>query len=162
MNAAAQTQSHQLLVKVGELRVGRAHDVIVTYGLGSGVALVLYDPALHLGGVLHAMLSGPAANASDNPSKFVDAGADALLKEFYAAGTTRSRMLAALAGGATPGGFLQTGSRNLAVLKKVLWRHGIASKATDTGGKVVRAVTLECETGRCVSTSRDSRVVLLP
>lgn len=162
MNAVSQIQSHQLVVKVGELRVGHANDVIVTYGLGSGVALVLYDPALHLGGVLHAMLSGPAANASDNPAKFVDAGADALLKEFYSAGTARSRLLAVVAGGATPGGFLQTGSRNLAVLKKVLWKHGIASRAMDVGGKVVRAVTLDCATGRCVATSRDSRLVLLP
>lgn len=154
-------KAHQLVVRVGELRVGQADDVIVTYGLGSGVALVLYDPALRIGGVLHAMLSGPGS--SDSPGKFVDAGADALLKEFYSAGTVRSRLVAVVAGGASPGGaFIQTGSRNLTVLKKVLWKHGISPRANDVGGKSVRTVTLECDSGRCVTSSRDSRLVLMP
>ncbi|MCB9587721.1 MAG: chemotaxis protein CheD [Polyangiaceae bacterium] len=163
MGAVQVIQSHQVVVRVGELRLAQSGEVIVTYGLGSGVALVLYDPTLRIGGVLHAMLSGPSNGPTEAPAKFVDAGADALLKELYAAGASRTRLLAAVAGGATPtGGFMQTGTKNLNVLKKVLWKHGITQKGADVGGKSVRALTLDCMTGRCESSTRDARTVLLP
>lgn len=162
MNAVKQIQSQQVVVRVGELRLAHAGEIIVTYGLGSGVALVLYDPSLRIGGVLHAMLSGPSSGAVDAPAKFVDSGADALLKELYAEGASRARLLAAVAGGATPGGgLLQTGTKNLTVLKKVLWKHGIAHKGMDVGGRSVRALTLDCGTGRCESSTRDARTLLL-
>ena len=126
------------------------------------MVLALYDPEARLGGMLHAMLSTSSNAPPEIPAKFVDTGAEFLLRELYAKGAVRARLRAVVAGGAEPGGLLQTGTKNLSALKKVLWKHGISSTAMDVGGRGVRVVTLDCAVGRCVATSRDSRVVLLP
>ncbi len=52
------------------------NDVLGAYGLGSCVAICLYDPVAQVGGMLHALLP-TAPNGNDrtgNPRKFVDQG----------------------------------------------------------------------------------------
>ena len=44
------------VVGVGDMKVGQKGDIIVTHALGSCLGLMLYDPVMKIGGMLHAML----------------------------------------------------------------------------------------------------------
>ena len=63
--------SRELLVRVADLRVGVADDVLITQGLGSCVAILLYDAEARIGGMAHVLLPSPALSRMDaNPAKF--------------------------------------------------------------------------------------------
>ena len=60
-----------LRVKVADDAVRRGSDVIATIGLGSCVAIVLYDQDTHTGGLAHILLPNKAmSRETSNPAKF--------------------------------------------------------------------------------------------
>ena len=71
------------IVQVGDMKVGKRGDLIITHALGSCLGLMVYDPEAQVGGLLHAMLPLSKINlekAKANPFMFVDTGVpDALL-----------------------------------------------------------------------------------
>ena len=72
------------VVGVGDMKIGRAGDVLVTHGLGSCLGLMIYDPVVKVGGMLHAMLPLSSINpqkAESNPFMFVDTGVSLFLKQ---------------------------------------------------------------------------------
>ena len=46
----------EIRVKVAECAVGRDEQILITIGLGSCVAIVLYDSAARVGGLAHTLL----------------------------------------------------------------------------------------------------------
>ena len=79
-------------------------DVLVTYALGSCIAVVVFDPMAMVGGLLHFML--PDSNldkkkASECPAMFADTGIPLLFKSCYALGAEKRRMIVKIAGGAS-------------------------------------------------------------
>ncbi len=61
----------EIIVRVADLRVGKGHDVLVTVGLGSCVAILLYDPDARVGGLAHILLPSQALSRTDqNAAKF--------------------------------------------------------------------------------------------
>jgi len=63
--------SRELVVRVADLRVGVGDDVLITQGLGSCVAILLYDAEARIGGMAHVLLPSPALTRADaNPAKF--------------------------------------------------------------------------------------------
>lgn len=67
---------NDISVSLGEIQVSEnPQDVLVAYGIGSCVAVGVYDPRLGIGGLLHAVLpeAGSAANGS-SPGKYVNTG----------------------------------------------------------------------------------------
>ena len=63
------------VVAVGDMKIGRDADLIVTHALGSCLGLVVYDPVAKVGGPLHAMLPLSTNNppkAEAYPYMFVD------------------------------------------------------------------------------------------
>ena len=63
------------LVKVGlaDYKVGRAPDILISYGLGSCIGISLYDPQTKIGGLLHIMLPDSSKSRSnENRAKFAD------------------------------------------------------------------------------------------
>lgn len=142
-------------VGVGEMALSRdPTEVLVTYSLGSCVGLVLYDPALKVGGLLHAQLplsSLDPAQAGTWPARFTDTGTMGLIQALYDLGARKERLVAKAAGGASildEDGRFRIGERNIAVLRKVLWKNGIMLAATDLGGAVSRTVYLHLDDGR--------------
>jgi chemotaxis protein CheD len=86
------TQSPSLLVAgIGEMVLSTGSDShLVAYGLGSCIALAVWDPRTRVGGLAHFMLpNGPANNGS--PVKFIDTGLDVFLKAVEAKGAMLSR-----------------------------------------------------------------------
>ena len=61
----------EIRVKVADYAVGRDEQTLITIGLGSCVAIALYDPRTRIGGLAHTLLpSESMARDRSNPAKF--------------------------------------------------------------------------------------------
>jgi chemotaxis protein CheD len=144
------------IVQVGDMKVGKRGDVIVTHALGSCLGLMVYDPEAQVGGLLHAMLPLSKINlekAKVNPYMFVDTGVPVLFKELYKLGGEKTRMTVKAAGCGSPMGdneIFKIGQRNYTVLKKILWKNKVLLKADDVGGTLSRTVHFDIKTGQTV------------
>ena len=140
-------------VAVGDMKIGKAGDLIVTHALGSCLGLVVYDPVEKVGGLLHAMLPLSRINpekAKGNPSMFVDTGLPALFKSLYEIGAQKSRLVVKAIGCGNPMGkneMFKIGERNYTVLKKLLWKNNILLNSKDVGGTNSRTVQFDVSTG---------------
>jgi chemotaxis protein CheD len=145
-----------LIVGVGDCRVSAdPHADIVTYALGSCIAVVIWDPVTKVGGLLHFMLPDSSVDrisgGRDNPYRYADTGTPMLFRTAYQQGAEKRRLLVRLAGGAAvvdDEGVFNIGKRNYAVLRKILWKAGVMVHGEDVGGSNSRTVRLEVGTGR--------------
>ena len=154
-------------VGISEMGISRVKgDVLVTYSLGSCVALSLFDPTIGAAGLIHCMLpqgSIDADKARRTPAMFVDLGVQALLDGMAAQGATRRSLVAKVAGGANvfdDRGMFRIGERNLATLRKVLWKNDILIAAEDVGGTKARTMYVSVATGRVLLRSGTQQVEL--
>jgi chemotaxis protein CheD len=145
----------ELVVRVADLRVGVAGDVLVTQGLGSCVAILLHDPNARIGGLAHVLLPSPALSRMDaNPAKFPQSAVPRLLELMVADGAQLSRVSARLAGGAsmfatlTPPGTINMGERNLVAARQVLQSHNLPLVGEAVGGDFGRTVRLSVNDGK--------------
>ena len=151
------------VVVVGDMKIGRDADLIVTHALGSCLGLVVYDPVEKVGGLLHAMLPLSKINpakAETNPYMFVDTGVPALFKALYEIGGQKSRMIIKAAGCGNPLGkneMFKIGERNHIVLKKLLWKNNILLETEDVGGTASRTVQLDVATGQTIISSNGQK-----
>ena len=151
------------VVAVGDMKIGRDADLIVTHALGSCLGLVVYDPVEKVGGLLHAMLPLSKINpdkAKANPYMFVDTGVPALFKALYEIGGQKSRMVIKAAGCGNPLGkndMFKIGERNYTILKKLLWKNNILLKTEDVGGTASRTVHLDVATGQTIISSNGKK-----
>lgn len=140
-----------LVAGIGEMVLaGDTAARLVAYGLGSCVALALWDPLTKVGGLAHFML--PGGSAGGGPVKFVEPGMDTFLTAFEAHGGSARRAQIKAAGGAAMLAFaasaLQIGLRNAQAVESALSGRGLALHATDLGGNSGRTVQLDVATGR--------------
>lgn len=144
-----------LVVGISDCKIGwDTEDLLITYALGSCIAVALYDPVAKVGGLLHYMLPDSALDrnkAQQNPFMFADTGIPRLFDAARARGAQPGRMVVRLAGGAqvldTQGTF-QIGKRNYLAARKILWKAGILIASEAVGGEVSRTTRLEVATGR--------------
>src|SRR6266700_3292981 len=94
----------QLVVGVGDGGVSRDPDVlIVTYALGSCVAVMLHDPVARVSGMVHYMLpesTMSSKQAQGRPWMFADTGISCLLRATLDQGADKRRLMVFAAGGA--------------------------------------------------------------
>lgn len=144
------------VIKVGmaDLNVCKAPDSLTTLGLGSCIGLTLYDPVAKVGGMVHYMLPDSTKVSNNaNKAKFADTGIEELLKKVVAAGASRTRLVAKIAGGAKMfevSGLSDVGNigaRNAEAARAILKSYGIRLVSEDTGLNYGRTVELRCETG---------------
>lgn len=127
---------------------------LITYSLGSCIGVVIFDPVVRVGGLLHYMLPESQIDpvkAQKNPFMFADTGIPLLFKDAYRYGATKNRLVVKIAGGSQildDSGFFNIGKRNYMALRKILWRNNVLIKAEDVGGQVSRTVRLDLETGK--------------
>lgn len=129
-------------------------DVILTYALGSCLGLCVYDPVARVGGMLHFMLpqgSMSPEKAEQNPLMFADTGIPKLFLGSYALGAKKERMIVVVAGGASfsvsEDAELAIGQRNIAMLRKLMWKNGVLLKKHELGGTEPRNMTLDLQNG---------------
>ena len=150
-------------VMVGDMKIGADGDMIVTHALGSCLGLVVFDPAVKVGGLLHAMLPLSSINpekARANPAMFVDTGVPLLFNSLYEKGATKSRLVVKAAGCGNPMGkneVFKIGERNYTVLKKLLWKNNILLEAEDVGGMASRTLHFDVSSGQVVLSSNGTK-----
>lgn len=151
------------VINVGDMKVGRDGDLLVTHALGSCLGLMVFDPALHVGGLLHAMLPLSKINrqkAQVNPFMFVDTGIPALFKALYELGGQKRRMIVKAAGCGNPLGtneMFKIGQRNYTVLKKLLWKNNVLLESEDVGGNGSRTVHFDLSTGQIIISGKGEK-----
>jgi len=145
-----------VVVGIGDCKVTDEPVEMVTYALGSCIAVVIWDPVARVGGLLHFMLPESAVDRDTqgraNPYRYADTGTPLLFRAAYEKGAEKRRLVVRLAGGATvvdAGGVFNIGRRNYAAVRKILWKAGVLVHGEDVGGAVSRTVRLEVATGRC-------------
>jgi chemotaxis protein CheD len=148
-----------LAAGIGEMVVSSSsEDHLVAYGLGSCIALAIWDPRAKVGGLAHFMLpNGPASET--NPVKFIDSGLDVFLKAVETSGGVLSKSTLKAAGGAsmiTIGGGLAIGKRNAEMMSAALAKRGLSLAAASLGGNAGRTVQLEVASGRFLVKSMSS------
>ena len=151
------------VVNVGDMKIGRDGDMLVTHALGSCLGLMVFDPALRIGGLLHAMLPLSKINqqkALANPFMFVDTGVPALFKALYELGGQKKRMIVKAAGCGNPLGtneMFKIGQRNYTVLKKLLWKNNVLLGSEDVGGTGSRTVRFDLSTGQIIISGKGKK-----
>ncbi len=129
-------------------------EILVTYALGSCIAVAIHDPVARVGGLLHYMLpeaSLDRGKAALNPFMFADTGIPTLFEKAYQLGAQKNRLVTHVAGGAQvmgDNGVFNIGRRNYLALRKILWKAGVLVHAEDVGGTASRTVRLDVATGR--------------
>ena len=127
---------------------------LVTYALGSCIALTIYDPQASVGGILHYMLPESSLNlkrAGQNPFTFADSGIPILFRKAYELGAAKSRLVVCAIGGAqvmADQEMFNIGKRNQLALRKLLWKAGVILRGEAVGGSASRTVRLEMASGR--------------
>ena len=121
-----------LIVGISDCKVTRdAEAVLVTYALGSCIAVAMHDPVTKVSGLLHYMLPEAALDtkkAELNPFMFADTGIPGMMQALKAAGGDGRRMVVRLTGGAQvldSQGVFQIGKRNYLAARRILWKAGI-------------------------------------
>jgi chemotaxis protein CheD len=150
---------NQLVAGIGEMVISTGPDSqLLAYGLGSCVALAIWDPQVKQGGLAHFMLPAGPADA-DTPVKFIDPGLDTFLRALEARGLILRRSVLKAAGAAamlTVGGGLNVGKRNAEAIQASLAARNLALAASALGGNVGRTVQLDVTNGRFLIKSLSS------
>jgi chemotaxis protein CheD len=128
-------------------------EVLITYSLGSCIALAVYDPVVKVGGILHYMLPDSSLDkqkAQEKPFMFANTGIPMLFKSCFKLGAKKNRMIVKVAGGSQlmdRSEFFNIGKRNYAALRKLFWRNNVIIEGEDIGGNVNRTMSLNIGTG---------------
>ena len=152
----ADPATRRLVVGIGEWAVSnRPGDIIITHGLGSCIAVCVFDPLTTVAGLLHFLLPEARINpdrARVQPAVFADSGIPLLLNAAAQQGLVRRRAIVKLVGGAemtaAPDVAFNTGRRNVLAARNLLWRSGVFVAGQDVGGTAARTAHLSVRTGR--------------
>jgi chemotaxis protein CheD len=143
------------MVSVADWAVDRGDAVLVTLGLGSCVAVVLYDVESTIGGLAHLLLPSQSLSRDrDTPAKFPETGIPFLVERMREAGAVQRRLRARLVGGASMftslsiNSVASVGERNILATRAALDRAGIPVLGEDTGRDYGRSVYAFLDSGR--------------
>ncbi len=143
-------------VGMADFKITKSPNLLTTVGLGSCVAVCLYDRERKVGGMAHFMLPDSQGNSHGNPQKYADFLLPLMLKELHKQGASRTNLLAKIAGGSQMFSFngtsqvLKIGERNIEAAEKELKKLGIRLLAADVGGTSGRTVSFDLANGRLV------------
>jgi chemotaxis protein CheD len=144
-----------IIVGVADMKVSNDPDsVLITYSLGSCIAIAIYDPVAKVGGMLHFMLPGSDLDrdkASENPFMFADTGIPRLFKSTYLLGGNKNRMRVIMAGGSQVldhQGYFNIGKRNHIAVRRIFERNNVMVDYADVGGNSNRTLRIALKNGQ--------------
>ena len=144
-----------IIVGVSDMKISNTPGtVLVTYSLGSCIAVAIYDPIVRIGGMLHFMLPDSELDpekAQNNPFMFADTGIPGLFKATYRLGAKKNRMQVVVVGGAQVGtgsDFFNIGKRNGIAVRKIFWKNNVMVNYQSVGGTHNRTLRLDVDDGR--------------
>jgi chemotaxis protein CheD len=145
------------IIGVGDMALSDSpEELLITYSLGSCIAVIIFDPRARVGGMLHFMLPESSLDpekARKNPYMFADTGITHLFKNSYLMGAKKEHMVVKTVGGAQildPNGVFNIGKRNYLAMRKIFWKNNVAISAEHVGGDVNRTVRLEMDSGKVI------------
>lgn len=144
----------EVRVNVAECAVLHDRGVLVTHGLGSCIALVLYDRTTHWGGLAHVLLPNDERTPppARRPARCATDAVPHLVQALRRSGA-RGPLIAKIAGGASMFGTLlaaggtNVGERNIDATRMALARAGIPIVGEDVGGDHGRSIFFNVATG---------------
>jgi len=119
--------------------------------LGSCVALCLFDPEAHLGGMNHFLLAEPPASTRGGPvdEYYGTYLMELLVNQMMARGARKSRLKAHLYGGANVNrNMMLIGSANADFARSFIQREGIELLRSDLGGTSARRIDFRPASGQ--------------
>ncbi len=144
----------KVVIGIADMKVSNdPNTILTTYSLGSCIGIVVYDPVVKVGGLLHYMLPNSSLDkekAKNKPLMFADTAIPMLFKSCFKLGAKKNRMIVKVAGGSQlmdPAGIFDIGKRNYVALRKMLWRNNVMIESEDIGGNVNRTISLNIKTG---------------
>jgi chemotaxis protein CheD len=151
----AAPRTKETVVTVADWAADQGESDLVTLGLGSCVAIMLYDKEAKAGAMAHVLLpSKSLARDATNPAKFPETAVPLLLQRMAQLGADQRRITAKLAGGAsmfaalmTPG-TIQMGERNIVASRNALRDAAVPITAESVGGAQGRSVRFHLVDGR--------------
>ncbi len=157
-------------VGLGELTVTMDASVVLTCnGLGSCIAMCVYDPVTKSGGMAHMLLPTCRTKTDGGapPSKYIDTGAPLLISRMLKQGSAKQNLIVKIAGGAKmltiPGdtAHMDIGQKNIAEIKATLERENIPICGADVGGGFGRTVYFFLDNGRVAVKAVTGRITEL-
>ena len=149
-------------VGVGDCKVGKSIR-LVTYALGSCIAVAIVDPESDVGALLHLKLPDSTAHqqlALSNQFYFANLGIPAMVKAATELGLQKKRARVCLIGGAQMIDGLQIGKQNHLAAKKALWKEGMMVNKEVVGGDKSRSVWLSSRGSLTVRVSGGEEITL--
>lgn len=155
-----------LHVGFGDYRVSSdPRSILTAIGLGSCVAVTLYDAEKKIGGMIHVVL--PTGNGKETllKGKYADHGIPGLVEAMEEAGARHGHLTAKIAGGAKilkknyPMSTIDVGEKNVQKCLEMLARLKIPVEAQDTGGSAGRAAEFHVGTGTLIIRQRGERAL---
>ena len=151
----------------GEMKVSSAPGQLIIHGLGSCVAVFLYDSGPRVGGLAHILLPSPPPDATDRLGRYAPTAIATMIEESLRLGARREALRAKVTGGSRmfaieiEGERPTIGEKNVAAALTALKMEGIEVIAADTGGNRGRTVTADLKDGSLtISTIRGEPQVL--
>ena len=143
-----------VVVGISEVKFAQKPAKLITYGLGSCVAIVLFSVEVSMASMAHVMLPMAFEGKEDiNPAKYADTAVLTMMEEMEKQGVHPQELVAKIAGGADmfagkfKGSGRRIGTRNILATRKALDYSGIRLVAQDVGGIVGRSVEFSTDTG---------------
>lgn len=128
-------------------------ETLITYALGSCIAITIYDPLTRVAGLVHYLLPDAtfeSARGGRNPFLCADTAIPLLFQRACRAGADKRRLVVHIVGGAQvidDNGVFQIGQRNYLAARRILSKAGVPIHGEETGGSISRSVRLEVDTG---------------
>lgn len=139
-------------VNMADFNIAKSPDTLVTLGIGSCVAVCLYQQDKKLGGLAHIMLPRNEANNRSLTGKYADTAIAELISQMIRNGAAKNCLVAKIIGGAsvlspTANPTITIGSYNIEAVKEILSENRIRIIAEDTGGIYSRGMAFNTENG---------------
>ncbi|MFH1436178.1 MAG: chemotaxis protein CheD [Pseudomonadota bacterium] len=145
----------EFTVGIGQITVSGNPGLLKSLGIGSCVAIALYDRKAGIGALAHIMLPciKEAYNKSQ-PARFADVAVGMMIEEMESRGARVRNVSAKIFGGANmfpriipEGSPMNVGKRNVQAVRDELKRNGIRIIAEETGGSVGRSIAFDVSDG---------------
>ena len=145
-------------VELGEIEVTESPHILMAVGIGSCVAVTLYDTNTRIGSFAHIMLPYmEEAHDKSHPAKFADVAISMMINEIKTRGAQIQNLEAKIFGGAnmfpdiiSADSTMDVGKRNILAVREELERHNIRIAASEAGDHIGRTVSFDTKDGSVV------------
>ena len=145
----------EIAVGMGEIKVSENPNILTAIGIGSCVAVALWDRDTRIGGLAHIVLPYiEEAHDKSHPTKFTDVAIHAMIDEMNERGAKIQNIRAKIFGGANMfpdiiffNSPMDIGNRNISAVIQELKRHNIEIIAEEVGDHTGRTVLFDTKDG---------------